>query len=83
MVRCEEYDPMPGRAVDDDRPDYWDDVDWEAWYREHNPRGEVGCLFPGKCCMPGSHYVSECHTPDMLEPNAKLSGPNGPQEKQQ
>ncbi len=24
-----------------------------------------GCVFPGECCMPEPHYVSECHTPDI------------------
>jgi len=31
--------------------------------RERGP----GCLFPGKCCMPGPHDMSECHTADMIE----------------
>ncbi len=25
-----------------------------------------GCLYPGKCCMPGYHYASECHTAEMM-----------------
>lgn len=32
-----------------------------------SPLGPEGCLFPGKCCMPGPHYESECHTAEMLQ----------------
>jgi hypothetical protein len=28
---------------------------------------EIGCLFPGECCMPGEHRKSECHTAEDLE----------------
>jgi len=31
--------------------------------------GPEGCLFPDNCCMPGPHYTSECHTPEMLQSN--------------
>jgi hypothetical protein len=34
--------------------------DWET-------TEEDGCLFPGECCMPFTHFVSECHTPEMLK----------------
>ena len=27
MVDCETYDPCPGRAVDEDRPDHWNDIE--------------------------------------------------------
>jgi predicted YcjX-like family ATPase len=27
----------------------------------------LGCLFPGKCLMPGEHLISECHTAEMLK----------------
>lgn len=27
----------------------------------------IGCLFPGKCLMPGEHLESECHTAEMME----------------
>lgn len=27
----------------------------------------VGCLFPGKCVMPGAHVESECATANMME----------------
>jgi hypothetical protein len=33
---------------------------------EPSPLGPEGCCFPGKCCMPGPHYESECHTAEML-----------------
>lgn len=31
--------------------------------------GPEGCLYPGECCMPGPHYVGECHRPADLTPN--------------
>jgi hypothetical protein len=27
---------------------------------------EWGCCYPDKCCMPGEHMKSECHTADDL-----------------
>ena len=30
-------------------------------------RMQIGCLFPGKCCMPGEHLMCECHTVEMME----------------
>lgn len=27
----------------------------------------VGCVFPGRCLMPGIHLESECHTIEMME----------------
>jgi hypothetical protein len=29
----------------------------------------VGCVFPGRCLMPGIHLESECHTVEMIEQN--------------
>ena len=26
-----------------------------------------GCLFPGECCMSADHFISECHTAEMME----------------
>ena len=34
---------------------------------EDDDAHRIGCLFPGKCCMPGEHFVSECHTAEMME----------------
>lgn len=35
---------------------------------DDEPRGDsLGCLYPGKCVMPGEHYVSECATAEMME----------------
>lgn len=28
---------------------------------------EFGCLYPDKCCMPGLHMRSECHTAEDYE----------------
>ena len=28
---------------------------------------KMDCCFPGKCCMPSDHFVSECHTAGMAE----------------
>jgi hypothetical protein len=27
---------------------------------------DTGCCFPGRCCMPGEHLRSECHTAEMM-----------------
>lgn len=27
---------------------------------------EFGCLYGAACCMPGVHFPSGCHTPEML-----------------
>ena len=27
----------------------------------------IGCVFPGKCVMPGTHLESECATAEMME----------------
>jgi hypothetical protein len=27
----------------------------------------IGCVFPGRCVMPGVHLESECHTAEMME----------------
>jgi hypothetical protein len=46
-----------------------DEFNDDYWFRDGDysePLGKMGCLFPGQCCMPGFHYESECHTPDML-----------------
>jgi hypothetical protein len=26
-----------------------------------------GCCFPGRCCMPGPHFKSECCTAEMMD----------------
>lgn len=26
-----------------------------------------GCCYPGECCMPGLHMLSECHTAEDIE----------------
>jgi hypothetical protein len=30
-------------------------------------RPEFGCCYPGECCMPGLHYIDECHTAEAYE----------------
>lgn len=54
-----------------DTYDYDDNNEWRNGDDEEGGAtsllGEEGCLFPGECCMPGPHYESECHTPDMME----------------
>jgi hypothetical protein len=35
--------------------------------REPREDEEWGCIFPGKCCMPGEHRKGECHTAEMIE----------------
>jgi hypothetical protein len=39
---------------------------YERAREENSVLGPEGCCFPGNCCMPGPHYESECHTPEML-----------------
>jgi hypothetical protein len=43
-----------------------DDEINERAREENSVLGPEGCLFPDNCCMPGPHYESECHTPEML-----------------
>lgn len=52
---------------------YWenDDDDWghedgedEYWFDEFE---DFECLYGPKCCMPGLHFPSECHTAEMIE----------------
>jgi len=31
----------------------------------------IGCVFPGRCLMPGVHLESECHTVEMMEQMVK------------
>ena len=33
----------------------------------------VGCLFPGKCVMPGTHLESECAAAEMMEEANRLA----------
>ena len=42
-----------------------DECQNEDEFGESPPGAEI-CLVPGRCCMPGAHYESECHTADML-----------------
>jgi len=35
----------------------------QAWDKAE----EEGCCFPGRCCMPGYHMRSECHTAEMMD----------------
>lgn len=56
-----------------------DGVDEPEYPREENGcLGAEGCLYPDKCCMPGPHYESECHTAEMLMAleNQNASVPN-------
>jgi hypothetical protein len=49
--------------VEDDDSGYW----FEDCYSMDSDKWEIGCLFPGECCMPGMHYTHECHTAEMAE----------------
>lgn len=44
---------------------FYDEDDYDS-ERDEGPLGREGCLYPDKCCMPGPHYESECHTVEML-----------------
>ena len=37
----------------------------------------IGCLFPGKCLMPGEHLESECHTAEMMGALGVFDVPDG------
>lgn len=53
--QCGEEEPW---CICDDDGGCWEEEDeHERW----------GCYFPGECCMPGPHMLSECHTPEMIE----------------
>ena len=39
-------------------------ADEDPYDDPHDDDG-FGCLFPGRCCMPELHFVSECHTAEM------------------
>lgn len=45
-------------------PDYGEDYERERINGDEDR--EEGCCFPGKCCMPGPHLRSECHTAEMV-----------------
>ena len=32
---------------------------------------DFGCCYPGECCMPGLHLLSECHTAADIEAQHK------------
>ena len=38
--------------------------DEECGYCDDDP---IGCVFPGRCVMPGTHLESECATAEMME----------------
>lgn len=41
-----------------------DDLDYEE---DEFGFEEYDCVFGDRCCMPGFHFRSECHTPEMAE----------------
>jgi hypothetical protein len=46
----------------------FDDEDFDCCDpAEDEPQDYHGCIFPGKCLMPGEHLVSECATAEMME----------------
>lgn len=47
---------------------YWAGIEPED-FEDGDILGEntVGCIFPGRCCMPGEHLKSECCTAEMME----------------
>lgn len=57
--------------------DRWDEDDFDEECCEHGigfdeecedcEDDPLGCLFPGRCLMPGIHLESECCTADMFE----------------
>jgi hypothetical protein len=58
---------------DHDEQDLQDGLDDE---RETEDDDQIGCCFPGTCCMPVEHFESECHTSEMMEQlNAEFGAP--------
>lgn len=47
--------------------DDWLNDDQPNETRKPNESRGRGCLFPGRCCMPGEHMKFECYTPEMIE----------------
>jgi len=64
---------MSANAWDDEyRPDddEFDGCEHGKGFDEHCQACEddpLGCLYPGKCVMPGEHLISECCTAEMME----------------
>jgi hypothetical protein len=58
-----------GRGVKrDGRREAMEEFDYDGNIdREPREDEEWGCIFPGKCCMPGEHRKGECHTAEMIE----------------
>jgi hypothetical protein len=51
-------------------PMYYRDGYSDPWWEDDgSDSGDEtpGCLFPGRCIMPGEHFTSECATPEMME----------------
>jgi hypothetical protein len=58
--------------MDDDEPDFTADEIDDMWEfggdgLDDDDYMVEGCVFPDECCMPGAHYLHECHTPAMIE----------------
>jgi len=54
----------PFWAYGEDHDDFEDDfADEDLMERDE----EFECCFPERCCMPGYHFPSECHTPEIME----------------
>lgn len=65
LCACESPRLSPCVMCDGNGEDGLDDGDFEEEDREDYELWS--CLFPGKCCMPGEHMRSECHTAEMAE----------------
>ncbi len=53
-THCPIDGPEDGEYPDEDGCDFFRDED-------------EGCMFPGKCLMPGDHLRSECHTVEQIQ----------------
>ena len=51
--------------------DLWEDEDYgDDPFNAPDPDAEfegIGCVFPGKCTMPGEHFKSECATVETMQ----------------
>lgn len=60
---ADEPDYEPDDPFDDD---FDDDDDWDDFADEDDDPFVMMCD-TANCCMPGPHYLSECHTLEMME----------------
>lgn len=61
--RMSAIDPFDDIDLDLDPPEPSDD---DLRDEDGDGNEEWGCCYPDRCCMPGHHMLSECHTAEDL-----------------